>query len=61
MLTSQVGIWRTQSDARPVSAGPDHRAAARAIVSMYIEWRIERLKLEVGDDVDEWSISQWED
>lgn len=55
------GIWRQQSDARPASGGPGHKAAQRATLSMYSEWRIERLKLEIGDRVDERSIVAWED
>lgn len=55
------GIWRQQSDARPASVGPGHKAAMRATVSMYSEWKIERLKLEIGEGVNEWSIVPWKD
>lgn len=61
MKLHDVGIWRNHSDARPASSGPGHKTAARATATVYSEWRIERLKLEIADEVDEWSITQWED
>lgn len=55
-----VGIWRKHSDARPASSGHGHKAAARATASMYTEWGIERLRLEIANGVDGWGITQWE-
>ncbi|KAL6717873.1 hypothetical protein ACLMJK_003958 [Lecanora helva] len=54
-------IWRHHSDARPASQGPGHKTAARKTISMYNEWRIERLKLEIGHGVESWRIGEWED
>lgn len=57
----QIGIWRKHEDARPASAGPGHKAAMRATISMYSEWKIEQLKFVIEDDVSNWYIQQWED
>ncbi|KAL2043595.1 hypothetical protein N7G274_003902 [Stereocaulon virgatum] len=54
-------IWRKREDAGPGSVGPGHRAAVKATVSMYSEWKIERLRFVIEDDVSSWYIQQWED
>ena len=40
--------------------GEGHREAARATINLYSEWRVERLRLEIGDSVEDWSIREWE-
>jgi hypothetical protein len=57
---NSLGVWRKQEDARPASTGPGHKAAMRATISMYSEWRIERLKFEISDGARTWSIEAWE-
>ena len=64
-LTISTGVWRKQADARPGSAGAGHKTAIRATISMYMEWKVERLKLVVMGDglggVRDWSITNWEE
>ena len=60
-LTAKLGIWRNQADARPASMGAGHKAAMRATISLYSEWKIERLKLEIGERVNKWNVVEWED
>lgn len=57
----ETGIWRHHADARPGSTGPGHRAAMRATIDMYTEWRIERLKLRIEGEVRGYSIESWRD
>ncbi|KAF7868649.1 hypothetical protein EAF04_005180 [Stromatinia cepivora] len=54
-------VWRSSRDAKIGSVGPHHRAAANAARHMYTEWKIERLRLLVKDDIKEWEIEQWVD
>ena len=58
-------VWRDFADARPASAGPGHREAAKKTIQMYTEWKIERLALKIEDDgfggVGGWSIQDWQD
>ncbi|KAF6236801.1 hypothetical protein HO173_005092 [Letharia columbiana] len=54
-------IWRNFADARPASVGPGHKEAMRATVNMYTEWKLERLRFEIGDGAGAWSITPWED
>lgn len=60
-LTFSLGIWRSFADARSASVGPGHKEAIRASASMYTELRLERLRLEIGDEAGAWSITPWED
>ena len=53
-------VWRNQEDARTGSVGEAHRRAASATRLLYTEWRIERLRLVIEDDVTGWSINQWD-
>lgn len=61
----RTGVWRRQADARPGSGGTGHKAAMRATMSMYTEWKVERLKLVIAGDgaggLGAWSISEWEE
>ncbi|KAL9101096.1 MAG: hypothetical protein Q9163_003611 [Psora crenata] len=52
-------VWRKYEDARPASIGPGHKAAMRATMNLYTEWRIERLKLTIEDNAAGWSIEEW--
>jgi len=54
-------VWRNLEDARIGSVGPAHRRAAGAARVLYTEWKIERLRLVIQDDVQGWEIKQWVD
>ncbi|KAL9011581.1 MAG: hypothetical protein Q9173_003583 [Seirophora scorigena] len=54
-------IWRRREDAHPGSSGEGHKAAMRATINMYSEWHIERFKLVVGDNVEQWILTPWTD
>lgn len=54
-------IWRNFADARLASIGPGHKEAMRATMNLYTEWKLERLKFEIGDGAGVWSITPWED
>ncbi|ESZ93615.1 hypothetical protein SBOR_5993 [Sclerotinia borealis F-4128] len=54
-------LWRSSRDAKIGSVGPKHRVAANAARHMYTEWKIERLRLLVKDDIKGWEIEQWVD
>lgn len=56
------GIWRDQDDAKRGGRGPGHQRAMRAIVGLYTEWILERLRfvIEPGEHGGlKWSISDW--
>lgn len=52
-------VWRNQHDARHGSVGPAHKKATAATRFLYSEWGIERLRLRITDDAEEWKISEW--
>ncbi|KAI9644926.1 hypothetical protein NHQ30_006960 [Ciborinia camelliae] len=54
-------VWRSSRDAKIGSVGPKHRVAANAARHMYTEWKIERLRLLVKNDIEGWEIEQWVD
>ncbi|EPE36651.1 hypothetical protein GLAREA_08814 [Glarea lozoyensis ATCC 20868] len=54
-------VWRSPHDARVGSVGEAHRKAAGATRSLYTEWKIERLRLLIKDDAQDWEISEWVD
>ena len=64
-LMRYTGVWRRQADARPGSVGAGHRAAMRATMSQYTEWKVERLKLVIDGDGDGgvagWRIGEWKE
>lgn len=33
----------------------------RATIDMYTEWKLERLRFEIGDGARAWSITPWKD
>ncbi|KAL8956717.1 MAG: hypothetical protein Q9193_005834 [Seirophora villosa] len=47
--------------AHPGSSGEGHKAAMRATIKMYSDWHIERFKLVIGDNVEQWVLSPWAD
>ena len=58
-VTDVSGIWNKFEDAQQGSKGERHREAAKATADLYSEWRVERLGLEIGEDVNQWSITEW--
>ncbi|EPS36727.1 hypothetical protein H072_9704 [Dactylellina haptotyla CBS 200.50] len=54
-------VWRHRDDAKKGGAGPGHVRAMEAVRNIYLEWRVERLKLTVEDDASAWSIGKWVD
>ncbi|KAF3199629.1 hypothetical protein TWF679_001248 [Orbilia oligospora] len=54
-------IWRHRDDAKLGGGGPGHVRAMEAVRNIYLEWRVERLKLVVEHDASEWSIGKWVD
>ena len=56
---TEIGIWREQADARGGSRGSGHRRAVEATSKLYTEWKVERMKLVVGDGVEQWDLVEW--
>ncbi|KAL9604485.1 MAG: hypothetical protein Q9219_000450 [cf. Caloplaca sp. 3 TL-2023] len=54
-------IWRRREDAAPGSSGEGHKAAMRATIKMYSEWHIDRLKLVIKKNAEQWDIVPWTD
>ena len=54
-----LGVWNKTEDAHRGGRGEGHREAAKSTVNLYSEWRVERLSLNTGDNVDQWSITDW--
>lgn len=54
-------VWRCQADARVAGRGREHQRASSAVRSLYSEWRIERYRLDIHDDVSRWEIVDWTD
>ena len=54
-----LGIWNTCADAKVGGKGHGHREAARTTINLYSEWRVERLLLEIGENVEYWNIQDW--
>ena len=60
-LLTIAGIWRTREDAKRAGSGPGHAQAMKATSSLYTEWKVERLKLVVGEGARDWHIVKWQD
>ena len=60
-LICGLGIWRNHADARSASVGPGHKEAIRASVKMYAELKLERIRFEIADGADGWSITPWDE
>ncbi|KAJ6259068.1 hypothetical protein Dda_5965 [Drechslerella dactyloides] len=54
-------VWRHRDDAKKGGSGPGHIRAMEAVRSIYLEWRVERLKFVVEENVSSWSIDKWVD
>jgi len=54
-------IWRNREDAKIGGAGPGHARAMEAVRGIYLEWRVERLKLVIEEDAASWGIEKWVD
>ncbi|KAI1504516.1 hypothetical protein F5X99DRAFT_17951 [Biscogniauxia marginata] len=52
-------LWRSQEDARKGGIGPGHRRAAAAARDLYSHWKIDRHRLIIRDDVQNWEIIDW--
>ena len=59
ILLMIIGVWREHEDAKRGSRGERHRRAAEATSKLYTEWKVERMKLVVGDGVKHWEIVEW--
>lgn len=58
---STSGIWRDRGDAKRGSIGQGHEEARRATINMYSEWKLERLTLEIGVNVESWTVVDYEE
>ncbi|KAF3935089.1 hypothetical protein ABW19_dt0201694 [Dactylella cylindrospora] len=54
-------VWRHRDDAKRGGSGPGHVRAMEAVRGIYLEWRVERLKLIIEDNAAAWSIERWVD
>lgn len=54
-------LWRSPADAHKAGHGAQHRKASSSVRSLYQEWRIERYRLVIDDDVKNWEVIEWKD
>ncbi|KAI0126230.1 hypothetical protein BJ170DRAFT_464387 [Xylariales sp. AK1849] len=54
-------VWRSLHDAKKGGVGPAHRKAAGAARHLYTEWKIDRHRLIVRDDLQSWELVDWVD
>lgn len=54
-------LWRSPADAHKAGHGAQHRKASSSVRSLYREWRIERYRLVIDDDVKNWEVIEWKD
>ncbi|ERT01042.1 hypothetical protein HMPREF1624_02279 [Sporothrix schenckii ATCC 58251] len=54
-------LWRSPADAHKAGHGAQHRKASSSVRSLYREWRIERYRLVIDDDVKSWEVIEWRD
>lgn len=54
-------LWRSPADAHKAGHGAQHRKASSSVRSLYREWRIERYRLVIDDDVNSWEVIEWKD
>ncbi|KAK8062467.1 hypothetical protein PG997_014564 [Apiospora hydei] len=54
-------VWRSQHDARAGGVGPAHRKAAGAARHLYTDWRIDRHRLIIREELSSWEIVDWVD
>ena len=56
-----AGVWRELEDAKRGSQGEGHRRAVRSTSKLYTEWKVERLKLSIGENAQHLEITDWMD
>jgi len=61
IVLTVVGVWRAREDASSGVSGSGHARAMRETRKLYMEWKVERLKLFVGDNALHWKIVKWQD
>ncbi|KAK6858424.1 hypothetical protein PG995_006123 [Apiospora arundinis] len=54
-------VWRSLHDARAGGVGPAHRKAAGAARHLYTDWKIDRHRLTIRDELSSWEIVNWTD
>ncbi|KAI5800075.1 hypothetical protein EDC01DRAFT_648830 [Geopyxis carbonaria] len=54
-------LWRNREDAKIGGAGPDHARAMREVRELYLEWRVERLRLVIDENAKGFQIIKWVD
>ncbi|KAH8649928.1 hypothetical protein BX600DRAFT_517156 [Xylariales sp. PMI_506] len=54
-------VWRSQHDAKKGGVGPAHRKAAGAARHLYTDWKIDRHRLVIRDNLQSWEITNWVD
>ncbi|CAK7219461.1 hypothetical protein SCUCBS95973_003829 [Sporothrix curviconia] len=54
-------LWRTPADAHKAGHGAQHRRASGSVRALYKEWRIERYRLVIEDDIRSWEVVEWKD
>lgn len=60
LAADKPGVWDKREDATRAGGGEGHREAAKKTANLYSEWRIERLRFEIEDNAEQWSIQEWE-
>ena len=56
-----TGVWREQADAKRGSQGEGHRQSVRSTSKLYTEWKVERLRLLIGENGQHLEITDWKD
>ena len=56
-----IGVWRSRDDAIKANKQPAHGEAAQATSALYRKWKIERFRLVIGKDAEQWSLLGWND
>ena len=56
-----AGVWRELEDAKRGSQGEGHRQAVRSTSKLYTEWKVERLRLSIGENAQHLEITDWID
>ncbi|CAK7241571.1 MAG: hypothetical protein STHCBS139747_003034 [Sporothrix thermara] len=54
-------VWRRPADAHEAGHGVQHLRASGLVRALYTEWRIERYRLVIDDDLRSWEVVEWKD
>ncbi|KAK8116679.1 uncharacterized protein PG998_004960 [Apiospora kogelbergensis] len=54
-------VWRSLHDARAGGVGPAHRKAAGSARHLYTDWKIDRHRLIIREELSSWEIVDWTD